>query len=506
MTAITLSMLESVAAGEDYGWLRNYHSKIPVELRKQLAEADARMPSLGGISPEAHVGTSLSELRAALQFVDPDVPRGNGSIFSDDDEAEDYWAGVIWASRREFGSEAEQVLRDWSQKSERYSDQGFKTTWDGYDPDHPKPIGIRSVYRLAEANGWVREVQPHSLLVKTEVTPADNGGQRFRLKRLEEFLKRPDIEWTVENLIPKGGLCVIYGQSGSGKTFAAIDFGCKVSQGLDWFDLGTLKGPVVYVPLEGVAGMKNRFAAYKGHNPNEAPDVSIMDEGFSLIARDDPVDLADAIDTQGKAGGVLIIDTLAQASAGADENSAKDMGVVLKNAGWLQERLSATVILVHHSGKDQSQGMRGSSAIYAAADTVIKVSGGLRKHWRVDKNKDGSVEGTFDFDLYSVQLGKDSRGSEVSSCVITRPNVVAQFNRTRWKEPKGKNQKAVLLIARDMAKSGGSMTTEEVMIRCVDDLTSRRVAEPRKRVKEALEKFVAEGRLKLTDDYYDLQE
>ncbi|MDK6548045.1 hypothetical protein QP375_26565, partial [Escherichia coli] len=58
----------------------------------------------------------------------------------------------------------------------------------------------------------------------------------------------------------------------------------------------------------------------------------------------------------------------------------------------LAQRYSCAVVVVHHSGKDEARGMRGSSAMYAAADTVIicKRGNGLSIELELDKTKVGA--------------------------------------------------------------------------------------------------------------------
>ena len=69
---------------------------------------------------------------------------------------------------------------------------------------------------------------------------------------------------------------------------------------------------------------------------------------------------------------LVIIDTLARCMNG-DENSVKDMNLAIKGCDRIRERTGAAVMLVHHSGKDQSKGMRGSTALLGAIDGSMRM-------------------------------------------------------------------------------------------------------------------------------------
>jgi RecA-family ATPase len=91
---------------------------------------------------------------------------------------------------------------------------------------------------------------------------------------------------------------------------------------------------------------------------------------------------------------LLILDTLSRYfGEGDDENSAKDMKRFIGATGKLLSKYpNLHIMIVHHSGKDQERGMRGSSALQGAADTVIKCYKNDKKHSHtaiVEKQKDG---------------------------------------------------------------------------------------------------------------------
>jgi RecA-family ATPase len=87
---------------------------------------------------------------------------------------------------------------------------------------------------------------------------------------------------------------------------------------------------------------------------------------------------------------VVVIDTLAQTTPGADENSAEGMGKALGSCRRIHEATDALVVLIHHSGKDKTRGMRGWSGLPGACDTIFEVTrDGDERTARLEKVKDG---------------------------------------------------------------------------------------------------------------------
>lgn len=140
---------------------------------------------------------------------------------------------------------------------------------------------------------------------------------------------------------------------------------------------------------------------------------------------------------------VLIIDTLSRAIAGDDEISSKDMSAfVERRAGEITRRTGAELICVHHTGKEESRGMRGSSALFAACDAVVSV---IDQRVTVEKSKDGEAGQWFVFELKQVTLGHDERGKPIMTCVVVESDADA-VNTPSKSRPKGAASKSVELL------------------------------------------------------------
>ncbi len=383
-------------------------------------------------NPELAAIVGLKTLEDALALIPSDVPRGMGTINGPDD---DYWFGVILAIRRELGPAGEYVAREWSQRSSRYTEDGFDKAWNAFNPEHPDPVTIRSVFKLAKDCGWSGSVPSSPAL------PVPRASRFSHLSR-DDIMALQPIQWRVKGLFPTSGTGAIFGPSSSGKSFLATDLAVRITAGQRWFGFRTSACPVTYLMLEGEAGLRNRIEAWEKHNGSPIPsDIRVVIQPFAV---GDPQDVEDLAASLPK-GGVVFIDTLNRATPGLDENSGKDMGQVLAGMKRLQEVTGGLVLVVHHTGKDSSRGMRGHSSLHAALDGAISVeSAANRRSWSAAKVKDGLDGGPQPFKLHVLVLGKDSDGDDITSCAVG-PDTAAVL---APKEPSGKQQKAALSTIR----------------------------------------------------------
>ena len=271
--------------------------------------------------------------------------------------------------------------------------------------------------------------------------------ERFRLLTRDDLNAMKPIQWLVKGVLPRHGLAALYGPSASGKSFLAFDMAAAIAAGQEWFGYRVSSAPVVYMGLEGEAGFRNRARAWEAHNKRQLPDgLSLLLQAFRL--NDDVLELTRVI----PAGAVIVIDTLNRAAPLSDENSSRDMGEILDAAKQLQALTGGLVLMVHHTGKDATKGLRGHSSLFAALDAAIEVSRvGEARSWRVAKAKDGQDGQTHPFKLDVVTLEYDDDGDAVTSCAVEvdqNANAVRQV-----KLPQGGNQRLVLDALRALLKN-----------------------------------------------------
>ncbi len=195
---------------------------------------------------------------------------------------------------------------------------------------------------------------------------AEDAVERPRLITAQEILDMPDnMLWLVDDLIPQGGVAMIVGSPGVGKTWMALLLSKSVSEGESFLGRKTTKAPVAYIDLESSRAMlKKRIEGIQPMAVKFMPGWD-MDRPFRLSQS--------SIEVLAKEGYVIIIDCLVRAH-GAEENSAKEMSVVMNRLRYLAN-LGGTIILLHHQGKGDENEYRGSSDILAGTDVTYSLKG-----------------------------------------------------------------------------------------------------------------------------------
>lgn len=267
------------------------------------------------------------------------------------------------------------------------------------------------------------------------------------------------VAWClVKGVISAGSLVVIFGESNSGKTFFVLDMALAIASKREWCGHRTAGGLVVYIAGEGQQGIRNRVSAnlQRGLITKAIPFAIITRAADLLSPAGDIEDLIKLIREAESACGetctLIVIDTLARAMPGGNENEAADMGGLIATADRLRHEIKATCIFIHHAGKDASKGARGHSSLRAAVDTEILVEGtdGARTA-TVVKQRDLPSGEVFPFELEQVVLGHDEDGDPVSSCIVKHQTGASAPR----KQPAGKWQKALLRALEARQRDGG---------------------------------------------------
>jgi hypothetical protein len=350
-----------------------------------------------------------------------------------DDLHYDDWLQVGMAIHCETHGEGFELWEDWSQRSPKYGSREYnEQRWWSFGKGTGAQVTGRTLVMLANKHGagislsgpaspeeFEELVQDAAEIDTADTTP------RFVFEPVHAFSSANALPWIVKGVLPKASLGVIFGASGSGKSFVALDLAMSIARGEPWRGRTVRQGRVAYIAAEGAEGFRKRLAAYAVANSLDLSSVpmTVLNAAPNLLDKQDAVDVTKGIKASGGAD-LIIVDTFAQTTPGANENAGEDMGQALGYCKRIHESTGAMILLIHHSGKDQTKGARGWSGLRAACDAeleVIREPSGRRL--RLTKSKDGEDGIEFGFDLDVVQLGVDEDLDPITSCVVVEADV-----------------------------------------------------------------------------------
>src|ERR687884_1274004 len=188
------------------------------------------------------------------------------------------------------------------------------------------------------------------LLTADVLSPDGDAPERAtRLLTVEELEQLPAPRWLVHNHLVAESISVLFGPSGGGKTFVALDLALAIATGQPW--LGTEKvegGYVVYPTGEGLSGLARRIPAWRpGQGQPSLERFRVLPVAVQFMQPDDLEQLRLDLRTLPDAPKLIVVDTLARSMIGAEENSARDMGLFLDGVERISKDWHAHVLLGH---------------------------------------------------------------------------------------------------------------------------------------------------------------
>lgn len=263
----------------------------------------------------------------------------------------------------------------------------------------------------------------------------------------------PDPVPLIDGILYRDSLAWLYGKPGSGKSFVALDWAGSIANGIPWQCRGVSRGPVLYLVAEGVTGIRKRVRAWEQWSNHPMEGVIFLPIAVQLL---NGIDLRALVLLVAEQQPVLvIIDTQARVTVGADENSNGEMSKVVDAADQIRQASSACVLMIHHSGKNGLD-MRGASAFEGAATSIIRVSkdGGQWVDVKSDKQKD--VEDFADIRLRMTPAG--------SSIVLTATGADAVADMTN-------HQNAIIDALRQSFGSVGASSSQLLKVTEISERT-----------------------------------
>ena len=247
------------------------------------------------------------------------------------------------------------------------------------------------------------------------------AGRRFKLIPFDKITLQKSRAYIVRNVLPAGGLIVIWGPPKCGKSFWTFDLVMHAALGWDYRGRRVQRGTVVYIACEGERGLGARVEAFRQARLAEGaepPLFYLLPTRLDLVADVGRL-IADIAATIGDEPCVaIVVDTLNRSIAGS-ESRDEDMSAYVKAADRLREAFQAAVIVVHHCGVNGDR-PRGHTSLTGAADAQIAVkrddAGKIIA--TVEEMKDGPEGDVIASTLAVVELDIDEDGETITSCVV----------------------------------------------------------------------------------------
>jgi AAA domain len=258
-------------------------------------------------------------------------------------------------------------------------------------------------------------------LLAHEATPSV-AASRFRALGLAELRKRPKPTYTVDRYLQADSLAVLEGVDGTYKTFVALAWAHCVGLGRPWLDRPVQKGRVLYLLGEGSRGLPKRADAWQIVNLGGRQD---LDGTIGFVVDEMPQlwkgDASEVLAANPGPFALIVVDTLARAMVGGNENTQQDMGMLVAGCDELRRGSGgATVLILHHL--NSTGGTRGSTSLPGAISTRLRLErqpGSRVVTLQVMKQREDEAEQAIALVARAVDLGTvDDRGRTETSLVL----------------------------------------------------------------------------------------
>lgn len=282
----------------------------------------------------------------------------------------------------------------------------------------------RSIRDSAFGWSYIKEVV-YGTQVQWDANPTPRGA--FARIPYDDASGITEVQDFVEDMICEGTVVTVVGNSNVGKSFLVLDLAQHIALGWDWHGLEIDRGGVVYLAGEGQRGVSLRIAAFRQHygwDKTAGAAFQMIGTTGKFRTDEDVTALITELNAAKEELGSLklvVVDTLACAMDGGDENSSVDMGKTVASAKRVRDETGAAVLIVHHTGKDDTKGARGHSLLRAAVDgefLVKRSSNTAPIELSTTKQRDMEYGKPMFFDLVSLELGANRRGKPIKSAVV----------------------------------------------------------------------------------------
>lgn len=285
----------------------------------------------------------------------------------------DMWIKAGHAVKSLNSDDAKKLWLEWGQCYAEHNSDYAEKTWESLNPAE---ISIATLFYDAKEKGYECDTEISTEhLIKEQERKALTEKPRFKILTAKDaFLPRPELQWTLKDMILENSLSMIVGDAGTGKTYIALHIALSIALGLPWLSREVIQGPILIIDEEsGEHRLSIRLKKIM-HGMNGGEDTPLYYMSYQNM------DLKNGLDTlemekfiNEKEIKFVVIDALMEVSQGVDENSAKEMLPVLHALNQIKERSKVTFFVIHHASKS-GDNYRGTTAIKGAVDSMFIVT------------------------------------------------------------------------------------------------------------------------------------
>ncbi len=267
-----------------------------------------------------------------------------------------------------------------------------------------------------------------------------------------------DLREIVQGVLTAGGMSMVYGESNSGKSYLVTHLAFCMSRGVPWLGRQLEPGAVIYIAGEGATSIRRRIRAHEQHYGCQVGPFGLIPCALSLMDPGaDVEDLIELIKAKAEEMGqpvlLVIVDTVARAMGGGNENASEDMARLVRAGDRIREETGAHLMWIHHSGKDQAKGARGHSSLRAALDTEMECTAeelSATHTLAITKQRDLPTKGDrLAGRFVPVDLGAGQWGDRITACAVEDADAPVVVK----KMPKlGEAQQAILGLLKGAGK------------------------------------------------------
>jgi RecA-family ATPase len=242
------------------------------------------------------------------------------------------------------------------------------------------------------------------------ITIGRDGKAVFSRHSRRDIQSIPRQEFLLKHLLHVKAVSMIFGESGTGKTFWALHLATCVALGLDWFGKRVKAGRVLYIYAEGQSQLNDRLMAWEQHYGRVVENIDFLPFEVHLV--NEQATLLATIDDMPEKPVLLVIDTYSNCTIGLSQNEQEDVAQALAVAHRIKRIYGCHVMLIHHTNK--SDQFNGSQAFKNHVDTMIEIKQEKRGDpiiMRHEKNRDIPPFESISLALKVLSLGVDEEAS-----------------------------------------------------------------------------------------------